>query len=81
MSIPKPRWNSGLAQAVSNGAPGCSCYSNDRADMIEELINSAEELTRALQPTGTIPNVIKVEIMLRAVQKLNAAIARAKNWK
>jgi hypothetical protein len=49
--------------------------------MIEELINSAEELTRALQPTGTIPNVIKVEIMLRAVQKLNAAIARAKNWK
>lgn len=77
----KNRWNSGLAQSVSNGAPGSNCYSNDRADMIEALIETAEELIAVLQPADVSPGANEVEALLHALQRHKAAITRAKNWK
>jgi Ca2+-binding EF-hand superfamily protein len=49
--------------------------------MVEALIDTAEELIAVLQPTGATPSANEVEAMLRAVQRLNAAVKRAKNWK
>lgn len=78
--MPKDRWTSGLAAAVSNGAPGCSCISNDRADMIEELINSCAALNALLEILGDVFPSAKINTAL-SVQDFRLALSRAKNWK
>ena len=77
IDAPKPRWTPGsLAEACGNGTR----VGNTRADAVEELINSAEALTSALQPTGKTRDANEVMILLRALQRLGAAVSRAKNW-
>jgi hypothetical protein len=75
----KPRWNSGLAAAVSNGAPGCSCISNDRADVVEELINSCEGIDCLLKAVAELLPGFGIETAT-SVLEFRAAITRAKNW-
>lgn len=76
----KNRWTSGLATAVSNGAPGCSCISNDRADAVEELVDSCEQVDLVLKTIAEIYPDLCVD-SAPAVTRFRAAVARAKNWK